>query len=109
MVFFLSSSRPFDAKWHKWKKKRKKERQVAKADGPPLGLKPEGELIQRLWVAHFSSHHLLRAYHMPGRLDPALGKVMGLGTDRTANDVRPEQPALSRTTHTRGPEPSALL
>lgn len=72
------------------KKKRKKERQVAKADGPPLGLKPEGELIQRLWVAHFSSHHLLSAYHMPRRLDPALGKVMGLGTDRAANGVRPQ-------------------
>lgn len=88
---------------------KKKKRQVAKADGTLLGLKPEGELIQRLWVAHFSSHHLLSAHHMPGRLDPALGKVMDSGTDRTANGVSPEQTDLFRVTHTWGPEPSALF
>ena len=85
-------------------KNKKKERQVAKADEPLLDLKPEGELIQRLRIAHFSSHHLLSGHHMPGRLDPALGKVMDSGTDRTVNGVSPEQTDLSRVTHTWGPE-----
>ena len=42
MVFFLSSSRPFDAKWHKWKKKKKERKAGGQSGWTTIGFKTRG-------------------------------------------------------------------